>query len=121
MSETLEPAIIVLDKGRVALSSERNIVCKRDCERCLGDTGAVGQLTHEEMVSGIERTLHGRGRNLEGLEEENIDECNDNHRKNDSVKPIEPYIVLLPFLVVLLPEEPLHLLGDKEVEDNDEA
>ena len=119
--ESLEPAVVVLDERGVGLLAERYVVRERDRERGLGHPGSIGELAYKQMVSGVERALHGGGRNLEGLEEEHVDERDDNHREDDRVEPVEPHIVLLSLLVLFFPEEPLHLLGDEEVEDDDEA
>ena len=73
------------------------------------------------MVSCVQGALHGRGRNLEGLEEENIDESYNHYGKDDGVKPVQPKVVLFPGCVLFLPEEPLDLLGNYKVKDDTEA
>ena len=59
VTETLEPSVLVVDQSGIGLLSEDDIVRERYGQRGLGDPGAVCQLAYEEMVSGIERTLHG--------------------------------------------------------------
>ena len=73
------------------------------------------------MVACEERTLHrGRG-DLEGLEEENVQESNNHDGEDDGIKPVQPYIMFLPFLVLLFPEEPLDLFSYLKVEDDSET
>ena len=55
------------------------------------------------------------------MEKENVDECDDNRGEDDGVKPIEPHIAFITFLIILLPEQPFHFLGDMEVKDDYKA
>ena len=101
--------------------SENRIVRKGNGERRLGDARTVSELGHEEMVSGVQAAFHGRGRNLEGLEEENIDEGYHNHGEDDGIQPVQPHIVLFSGGVFLFPEEPLHFFGNEKVEEDAQA
>ena len=94
---------------------------KRDGQRGLGHPRAIGQLADEEMVARVKGTLHRRGRNLEGLEEEHVDECDHHEREDDGIDPIEQRIVFFTLFVLFLPEQPLYLFGNVEVEDDDES
>ena len=58
---------------------------------------------------------------LKRLEEEYIDERHDDDSEYYGVKPIEPDVSFLPFLVLLLPEHPFHLVGDVMVKDDGKA
>ena len=51
------------------------------------------------------------------MEKENIDKSHEYNCKDDCIQPVEQGIVLFSFLVLFLPEQPFHLLGDMEVED----
>ena len=118
LTEAFQPAVLVLDKGGIGLFSERPVVREGNGEGCLGDTRSVGELGYEEMVSRIQGALHGRGRNLKRLEEENIDEGYHNHGEDDGIQPVQPKVVLFPGGILFFPKEPLHLLGNNEVEDD---
>ena len=56
--------------------------------------------------------------NLEGLDEEDIDEGDHDDGEDYGVEPVQPHIVLLPFLVLLLPESPLDLPGDEDIKNH---
>ena len=73
------------------------------------------------MVSSEKRALHRRGRNLEGLDEEDVDEGDHDDGEDYGVEPVQPYVVLLPLLVLLLPESPLDLLGDEDVKNHKQS
>ena len=121
LPEALEPAVGFLDKGRIRLLTEDDVVRERDSERSLRNPGAVCELAHEQPVAGIESPLHRRGRNPECLEKEDVDESHDYHREYHGIEPVVPRTVLLPFLIALLPEVPVNFLRDRRVEHDDEA
>ena len=78
---------------------------------------SVAQFVYEEEVSGHQAGFHRRRGNLERLEEEDVDEGYEDDGEDDGVEPFVPAAALLPFLVTLLPEVPVYLLGDEDVED----
>ncbi len=121
LTETLQAAVFVLDERGIALAAEYPVVRKGNGEGRLGDAGPVSELGDEEMVSGVQAAFHGRGRNLESLEEENIDEGYHNHGEDDGIQPVQPKVVLLSGSILFFPKEPLHLLGDKEVKNDAQA
>ncbi len=96
--------------------SECDVMREGYGKRGLRKLGAVGKLAHKEMVARIEGAFHRGRRDLESLEEENVDEGDEDHRKDDRVEPIQPDIVLFAFLIFLFPEKPLDFLGNEEVE-----
>ena len=119
--EALEPAVFVLDGGRIRLLSKNDVVGKRDGQRGLRHPRAIGKLADEEMVARVKGTLHRRGRNLEGLEKEHVDERDHHECKDDGIDPIEQRIVFFTLFVLFLPEQPLYLFGNVEVEDDNES
>ena len=73
------------------------------------------------MVSGVEAALHGRGRDLESLEKEDVDESDDYDREDNRIEPVKRRIVLFALFVFLLPEKPLDFLRDIKVKDDDKT
>ena len=55
-------------------------------------------------------------RNLESLEEEDVDEGYDDYREDDGIEPFVCSGMLLPFLVSLFPKVPVDLFGNEDVE-----
>ena len=121
VAESFQALVIPLDKRGIGLAPADDVVRKRHGERCFRELGAESKLAYEEMVSGKERTFHRGGRNLEGLEEENIDEGDKYHGKDDGIEPVKPDIMFLTLPVLLFPEHPLHPAGDVMIENDNES
>ena len=120
-AETGQTSVVAPDEVRIGLSAENGVVDKRYGKRSLRQFGAIGQLAYKQVVTGHQGTLHGRGGNPESLEEEDIEGHYHNYGEDYGIEPVQPYIVLLPFLIVLLPECPFYLPGDKDIENHEEA
>ena len=60
MAESLETAVIILDKSRIGLFAEDYIVRKGNRQRSLGHLGTVSELAYEKMVSRVKGAFHRR-------------------------------------------------------------
>ena len=121
ISESLQTSIFILDESRIWLLSENHIVSEWDGKRSLWNSRAESQFAYKEVISREQRAFHRRWRNLERLEKENIDECYENNRKDDGIKPVQQSVPRFSFIVLLLPEQPFHLTGDMMVENRDKS
>ena len=90
---------------------------KRHGKRGLRNPRPVSQLADEEMVPGVEGTLHRRGRDLEGLEEEDVDEGHHNKGENNGIHPLGQSRWLFAVPVARLPESPVDLLCHGHIEN----
>ena len=93
-AESLDTLVAVLQGGRVALfpGTGHRIVDERHRKRCLRQLRAVGRLADEKIVTGQQGTLHRGGRDLEGLEKEDVDEGHDDDGEENGIQPTQRHL-----------------------------
>ena len=121
VAETGQTPVVALDEVRIGLPAENRVVDKGYGKRSLGQLGAVCKLAYKQVVSCHQSTFHRRGGYAESLENEDIERNNHDDGEDDGVEPVQPHIALFSLLIVLLPEGPLHLPGDEDIENHQEA
>ena len=106
------------EEGGRAAREGHGVVGEGDGQRRVGHLGSVAHLAHKEVVAYEQRLLHGPRGDGEGLDEEEPDEEGGNPGEYQRVEPLHP--AFLPFYPPFAPEEPMHLAGDVDVEDDGE-